>query len=72
MTTPLLKVEGMTDTRNNPMMMPVSIGIKPNRAATKGAMIKIMMDGYAGVKFNAILLDSEVTFNTDDINSFEN
>jgi hypothetical protein len=34
--------------------------------------MKEMMDGYAGVKFNAILLDPEVTFNTDDINSFEN
>jgi hypothetical protein len=33
--------------------------------------MKEMMDGYAGVKFNAILLDSEVTLNTDDINSFE-
>jgi hypothetical protein len=34
--------------------------------------MKAMMDGYAGVKFKAILLDAEVTFNTDDISSFEN
>ena len=30
---PLLSVEGMTDTRNNPMMIPVFIGIKLNKAA---------------------------------------
>jgi ribulose-5-phosphate 4-epimerase/fuculose-1-phosphate aldolase len=29
--------------------------------------MKEIMDGYIGVKFEAILLDSEVTFNTDDI-----
>jgi L-fuculose-phosphate aldolase len=29
--------------------------------------MKELMDGYVGVKFKTILLDSEVTFNTDDI-----